>query len=134
MRSRAYRSRTYWGSCSRLTLCSLQIKSSTQGMASLSNHRSAARKLPRAVIRRVGAAVRLLSQHPENLPAAFGNDLAFFLNCWRIDPVFCIADPLSTCLRGGQNSVATRFSFAQHYFLREGSAMKAIDTNTVIAG
>ena len=59
------------------------------------------------------SAVRLLSEHPENLRAGFGDDLPLLLHRGSIDPILGVAHASAAGLRDIMDSRAAR---GQLYF------------------
>ena len=76
----------------RATLHHLQVEAGGEGMAALAHERAAARVAPDAVDGRVRAAVRLASEHPEDLRARLLDDLALLLDGGGVDPVLRVGE------------------------------------------
>src|SRR3984957_11836158 len=134
MGTRPDRGGTNRKSTASLSLHSLQIKCRTQWVAALADHRYAAAESPGAVVRRMRAAVRLLTQHPQNLGAALDEHLTLLLYGGRVDPIFCVADALTAAVGGGQDTGTTGHRLAQHRFLGEGIPAKARGAVTEVPG
>src|SRR5262249_16415981 len=71
----------------RSALNSFKVEGSSQRVDGLADEGATAVQAPEPVRLAMRARMRLFAMNPEDLGTGFLDNLAFFLDCWRIDPV-----------------------------------------------